>query len=91
MNERYMSEDKVLENFEKMEKVKDLARRNCLGVTPEDVDYIVKNIEEIFFTVYHVFNDYLKLLSALNIVGITAEELRKEIPLCEKQNTEENQ
>lgn len=86
-----MSEDKVLENFEKMEKVKDLARRNCLGVTPEDSDYIVKNIEKIFFTVYHVFGDYLKLRAALDIVGITAEELRKEIPLCEKQNTEGNQ
>lgn len=86
-----MSKDKVLENFEKIEKVKDLARRNCLGVTPEDVDCIIKNIEEIFFTVYHVFSDYLKLRAALDIVGITAEELRKEIPLCEKQNTEGNQ
>lgn len=86
-----MSEDKVLENFEEMKKVKDLARRNCLGVTPEDSDYIVKNIEKIFFTVYHVFSDYLKLRAALDIVGITAEELRKEMPLCEKQNTEGNQ
>lgn len=79
-----MRKNEVLENFEEMEKVKDLARRNCLGVMPEDSDYIVKNIEKIFFTVYHVFNDYLKLRAALDIVGITVEELRKEIPLCEK-------
>lgn len=79
-----MRKNEVLENFEGMEKVKDLARRNCLGVMPEDSDYIAKNIEKIFFTVYHVFSDYLKLRAALDIVGITAEELREEIPLCEK-------
>ena len=78
-----MSKNEVLENFEKMEKVKDLARRNCFGVMPEDSDYIVKNIEKIFFTVYHVFNDYLKLRAELDIVGITAEELRHEIHLQE--------
>ena len=78
-----MSEDKVLENFEKMEKVKDLALRNCLGIIPEDSDYIVKNIGKIFFTVYHVFNDYLKLWAALDMVGITADELREEYQKAE--------
>ncbi len=78
-----MNNNEVLEDFEKIEKVKDLARRNCLGVTPEYSDYIVKNIGKIFFTVYHVFNDYLKLRAALEIVGITADELRGEYQKAE--------
>ena len=78
-----MSNNEVLENFEKIEKVKDLALRNCLGIIPEDSDYIVKNIEKIFFSVYHVFNDYIKLRTALEIVGITANELREEYQKAE--------
>ncbi len=74
-----MSNNEVLENFEEIEKVKDIALRNCLGVTPEDSNYIVNNIEKILFTVYHVFNDYIKLRAALDTVGITTEELRKEV------------
>lgn len=71
-----MNNDKVLENFGEIENIKNLALRNCLRITPEDSDYIVKNIEKILFTVYHVFNDYLKLRAALNDIGITADELR---------------
>ena len=73
-----MSNNEILEDFEGMNKVKDLARRNCLGIIPEDSDYIVNNIEKILFTVYHVFNDYIKLRTALEIVGITTDELREE-------------
>lgn len=73
-----MSNNEILEDFEEMNKVKDLARRNCLGIIPEDSDYIVNNIEKILFTVYHVFNDYIKLRTALEIVGITTDELREE-------------
>lgn len=73
-----MSNNEILEDFKEMNKVKDLARRNCLGIIPEDSDYIVNNIEKILFTVYHVFNDYIKLRTALEIVGITTDELREE-------------
>ena len=78
MDKKSDSNNEILEDFEGMNKVKDLARRNCLGIIPEDSDYIVKNMEKILFTVYHVFNDYIKLRVALEIVGITADELREE-------------
>lgn len=60
---------KITEDFEKINEIKDLARRNMFGITPEDSDYIVENITDIFHAVYFVFDEWAKLKSALMILG----------------------
>ena len=63
---------KVTEDFERMNEIKELAKRNMFGITPEDSDYIVENITDIFHAVYFVFDEWAKLKSALMILGSTS-------------------
>ncbi len=60
---------KVTEDFERINEIKDLARRNMFEITPEDSDYIVENITDIFHAVYFVFDEWAKMKSALMILG----------------------
>lgn len=39
----------------------ELARNNSLGIQPEDSDYIVNNIETIFWHIYFLCKDWEKL------------------------------
>lgn len=60
---------KVTEDFEKVHKIKELAKRNMFDITPEDSDYIVENITDIFHAVYFVFDEWEKMKSALMVLG----------------------
>ena len=59
---------KITEDFERINEIKELARRNMLGITPEDSDYIVENITDIFHAVYFVFDEWARIKSALMIL-----------------------
>lgn len=65
---------KVTDDFEKIHKIKELAKRNMFGITPEDCDYIVENIPDIFHAVYFVFDEWEKMKSALMILGSIPKE-----------------
>lgn len=60
---------KVTEDFKKINNIKELARRNMFDITPEDSDYIVENITDIFHAVYFVIDEWEKMKSALMILG----------------------
>ena len=60
---------KITDDFEKIHKIKELAKRNIFDITPEDSDYIVENITDIFHAVYFVFDEWEKMKSALMILG----------------------
>lgn len=55
--------------MKKIHEIKELARRNIFSITPEDSDYIVENITDIFHAVYFVFDEWEKMKSALMILG----------------------
>lgn len=60
---------RITEDFERIHEIKDLARRNMLGITPEDSDYIIENITDIFHALYFVFDEWEKMKSGLMILG----------------------
>ncbi len=65
---------KITDDFEKIHEIKELARRNIFTITPEDNDYIVENITDIFHAVYFVFDEWEKMKSALMILGSISTE-----------------
>ena len=53
---------KVTEDLERIQQIKDLIRRNCFGITPEDSQYIVDNICDIFHTMYFVIDEWQQVM-----------------------------
>lgn len=56
---------KVTEDLERIHQIKDLVRRNCFGITPEDSDYIVENICDIFHTMYFIIDEWEQVMPLL--------------------------
>lgn len=56
---------KVTEDLERIQQIKDLVRRNCLGITPEDSQYIVDNICDIFHTMYFIIDEWQQVMPLL--------------------------
>ena len=56
---------KVTEDLERIQQIKDLVRRNCFGITPEDSQYIVDNICDIFHTMYFIIDEWQQVMPLL--------------------------
>ena len=72
---------KVTEDLERIQQIKDLLRRNCFGITPEDSQYIVDNICDIFHTMYFIIDEWQQVMPLL----IQLKNLLKDKPIEESQ------
>ena len=72
---------KVTEDLERIQQIKDLVRRNCFGITPEDSQYIVDNICDIFHTMYFIIDEWQQVMPLL----IQLKNLLKDKPIEESQ------
>lgn len=56
---------KITEDLKRIQEIKDLVRRNSLGITSEDSQYIVDNICEIFYTMYFIIDEWQQVMPLL--------------------------
>lgn len=56
---------KVTQDLERIHQIKAIVRRNSFGITPEDSDYIVENICDIFHTMYFIIDEWEQVMPLL--------------------------
>ena len=52
-------------------ELKELCRRNMLGITPEDSNFIVERMPEIFHDVYFIIDEWQRIEATIRVLRST--------------------